>query len=151
MKYLYDDGGRSRSGYLGSAGDCVVRSIAIALEKPYQEVYDSLNDTRMNMRQTKRVRGSSARSGVSRPIYEKYLLAQGWKFTALMGIGTGCKFHLKDGELPMGRLICVVSKHLCAVIDGVLHDTYAETRNGTRCVYGYYSKVQTPAPKISGA
>lgn len=32
------------------------------------------------------------------------------------------------------------SKHLAAVVDGVLHDTYDCTREGTRCVYGYYVK-----------
>jgi hypothetical protein len=57
-----------------------------------------------------------------------------------MGIGTGCKVHLRDGELPMGRLIVKVSKHVVAVIDGVINDTHDPSRNGTRCVYGYYTK-----------
>jgi hypothetical protein len=56
-----------------------------------------------------------------------------------MGIGTGCKVHLNADELPKGRLICNVSKHYSAVVDGVLNDTYDSSRNGNRCVYGYWS------------
>ena len=60
-------------------------------------------------------------------------LRQQWAF------GTGCRVHLRDGELPMGRLIVTVSKHECAVINGVIHDTSDPSRGGTRCVYGFWS------------
>jgi hypothetical protein len=55
-----------------------------------------------------------------------------------MLIGQGCKVHLRSDELPSGRLIVRVSGHITSMIDGVLHDTYDCSRNGTRCVYGYY-------------
>jgi hypothetical protein len=42
-------------------------------------------------------------------------------------------------ELPQGALLVKVSKHLTAVIDGVIHDTHDCSRGGTRCVYGYFS------------
>ena len=58
-----------------------------------------------------------------------------------MGIGTGCTVHLADGELPMGTLIVSVSRHLVAVIDGVIQDTHDCSRGGTRCVYGYWRKA----------
>lgn len=32
------------------------------------------------------------------------------------------------------------TKHSVAVIDGVVHDTYDSTREGNRCVYGYFIK-----------
>jgi hypothetical protein len=64
----------------------------------------------------------------------------GFTFYATMGIGTGCTTHLDADELPPGRIIVALSKHYAAVIDGVLHDTYDCTRDGTRCVYGYWSK-----------
>jgi len=41
-----------------------------------------------------------------------------------MAIGSRCKVHLADGELPPGRLVVSVSKHYAAVIDGVIHDTH---------------------------
>lgn len=164
MKYVYDDGGRAAAGYKGDAGDCVTRAIAIALEKPYQEVYDDLNGLRASMRQTRRVRGSSSRTGVNRRIYDHYLKSHGWVWEPTMSIGSGCKVHLTDGELPIGRIIVRLSKHLAAVIDGVIHDTHDPQReahcvepdhgqplkasqwrneNGIcsiqrRCVYGYY-------------
>jgi len=57
-----------------------------------------------------------------------------------MGIGTGCKVHLKASELPSGAIIVSVSKHLTTVIDGVIHDTFDPSRGETRCVYGYFEK-----------
>jgi hypothetical protein len=57
-----------------------------------------------------------------------------------MKIGSGCQTHLREGELPMGRLIVKTSKHLVAVINGIIHDTADPSREGTRCVYGYWSK-----------
>jgi hypothetical protein len=143
MKIQYDDGGRAWAGWRGTAGDCVVRAIAIATGKPYQEVYDSLNALRCSMRQTKRVRGSSARNGTNRAIYERYLKALGWKFFPTMTIGSGCRVHLKSDELPGGRIICRVSRHLVSVIDGVIHDTHDCSRGGTRCVYGYYQEAKS--------
>jgi hypothetical protein len=40
MDFIYNDGGRVATGYKGRASDCVVRAIAIATQKPYQEVYE---------------------------------------------------------------------------------------------------------------
>ena len=48
--------------------------------------------------------------------------------------------HLTASDLPSGRLIVAVSRHLVAVIDGVIHDTHDPSRGGTRCVYGYFSR-----------
>ena len=55
-----------------------------------------------------------------------------------MGIGTGCTVHLNPNELPKGRIICRVTRHYVAVINGVINDTYDCSRDGTRCVYGYW-------------
>jgi hypothetical protein len=57
-----------------------------------------------------------------------------------MSIGSGCTMHVREDELPLvhDRLIVRVTKHLFAVIDGVIHDTSDPSRGGTRCVYGYY-------------
>lgn len=170
MKFEYDDGGRAAAGFKGHTGDCVCRSIAIATGKPYAEVYAALNGLRDSMRQTKRVRGSAARTGVNRAIYDRYLKSLGWEFVPCMRIGSGCKVHLDAAELPDGRIICRLSSHLCAVVDGVVHDTYNPNRDkwwsfepdkgqelkpgqgrnqngvwtvhdGRRCVYGYYRKM----------
>ena len=62
----------------------------------------------------------------------------GFVWTPTMQIGSGCTVHLRDGELPMGRLVVSLSGHYCAVLDGVVHDLYDPSRDGTRCVYGYW-------------
>ena len=140
MRFVFDDGGRAASGRRGTArGDCVCRAIAIASGEYYGTVYDALEAEAADMRQTKRVRGSHPSKGVFRCVFARYLLKRGWHWHPTMGIGTGCRVHLRDGELPTGNLIVAVSRHLVAVIDGVIHDTYDPSRDGTRCVYGYWS------------
>ncbi len=139
MELKINDGGREAAGFKGSTGDCVTRSIAIITGKPYAEVYAAINDASKGERRGSRKRGiSSARTGVYKATYKKYLASIGAVWTPTMSIGSGCKVHLKASELPAGRLLVAVSKHLTAVIDGVIHDTHDCSRNETRCVYGYY-------------
>jgi hypothetical protein len=142
MQWRKDDGGRASAGFKGSTGDCVTRAIAIATGQPYRAVYDELNERAKaaHARSRKKTKGkrSYARTGLERKVYEPYLLELGWEWVPTMKIGQGCTVHLRADELPSGRLVVAVSKHLCAVIDGVVHDTHDPSRDGTRCVYGYY-------------
>lgn len=155
MRYEFNDGGRAASGFKGFASDCVVRAVAIATGRPYQEVYDALSNGCKTQRVTK-TRKASARDGVNvrRKWFKDYMVSLGWKWTPTMGIGTGCTVHLQDGELPTGRLIVSVSKHYTTVIDGVIHDTHDPQRTTVwygpdgkvtrvlqRCVYGYWSST----------
>ncbi len=140
MDFVFHDGGRAAAGYKGRTGDCVTRSIAIATGKPYQEVYDALNGLAHTERTGKRKkRRSSSRTGVYRQTYQRYLESIGWRWTSTMSIGSGCQVHLRAAELPAGPLLVKVSRHLTAVIDGVLYDTHNCSRGGTRCVYGFFS------------
>lgn len=152
MRFEYDDGGREAAGFKGKTGDCVCRSIAIATGKPYKEVYDALNALGKAEKPRKRGR-SSARTGIQIPTIRKYMASIGWTWVPCMQIGQGCKVHLTDGELPMGRLVVSVSKHCTAVIDGVIHDTHDPQREihwmeggkptghiSRRCVYGYFKQ-----------
>jgi len=135
MNIVITDGGRQAAGFPRNSrkGDCVVRAIAIAAERPYGLVRDELNDRACRL--TDVVDGP-----VPREVYEPYLLELGWRWKPTMLIGSGCRVHLRAAELPMGRLIVRVSVHLVAVLDGVVHDLYDPTRNGGRCVYGYYHR-----------
>jgi hypothetical protein len=142
-KIIFNDGGRLEAGYKGKAGDCVIRSIAIATEKPYQEVYSEIFELQKKYQSTRRKksRGSaSPREGVHKEVYHPYLLKLGFEWVSCMQIGSGCKVHLKADELPSGVIIARVSKHLTTLIDGIIHDTFDCSRGGTRCVYGYYIK-----------
>lgn len=139
--FVKDDGGRADAGFKGTAGDCVTRAIAIATGKPYAEVYQELNQAGKSERAGKRKRGkSSARTGVYKTTIRKYMESIGWTWVPTMQIGQGCKTHLRGDELPGGRIVASVSKHLVAVIDGAIHDTFDCSRQGQRCVYGYYIK-----------
>ena len=146
MKFVNADGGRSKY-FNGSSGDCVCRAICNATGKDYKEVYDDLDKyikyhkEHSRRRKHKFSKNSSAGSGVPKTLSRKYLEELiGWKWHPLMTIGSGCKVHLKEDELPSVTLIVRVSRHLTCVKDGVLYDTYDCTRDNTRCVYGYYSK-----------
>jgi hypothetical protein len=124
--FQYNDGGRQDAGFKGIAKDCAVRAIAIATQLPYDKVYRELNH--------------NYSKGTPKHMSKAYLARLGWKWTPTMGIGTGCKVHVKAEELPNGRLVLQLTHHLAAMIDGVLHDTHDCSRNGTRCVYGYWSR-----------
>ena len=141
MEFVFHDGGRAAAGYKGTNGDCVTRSIAIVTGKPYQEVYDALNRLAQTERVGKRKRKrSNSRTGVFRTTCQCYLESLDWQWTSTMSIGSGCKVHLRASELPRGPLLVKVSRHLTAVIDGILYDTHNCSRSGTRCVYGYISQ-----------
>lgn len=129
MEFNYNDGGRSNY-FKGSASDCVCRAIAIALEKDYKETYD----------ECKKFLGYSPRDGVNKKDTKNLMKHFGFKWTSLMGIGTGCTIHLRSEELPKGRIVCKCSSHLVACIDGIVNDTHDSSRDGTRCVYGYWYK-----------
>lgn len=131
---MYSDGGRSQAGFLGHARDCVTRSIAIASGLPYKQVYDALAQG-----EKAAGRPRSARNGVFRKVYDPYLQDLGFIWTPTMFVGSGCQVHLTPDEIPDGRLVLSLSKHMTAVIDGIVHDTHDPSRNGTRCVYGYWS------------
>lgn len=154
MLYSYSDGGRKAAGFKGLAGDCSVRAIAIATEIDYRTVYDALaslkesflrkklktvrNVKRWAMYEKAYYKGLTPDTGTPKEVVHQYLTSLGWRWVPTMRIGSGCKVHLKSNELPAGRIVCSVSKHNVAVIDGVIYDNHDCSRSGTRCVYGYF-------------
>jgi len=129
MDFKFNDGGRGKYFAANGVRDCVVRAIAIAAQKDYKEVYDTLT----------RMFGYSPRNGVLKKDTRLAMEFFGGKWHPCMGVGTGCKVHLDKNDLPSGRIVCKLSKHVVAIIDGVVNDTYDPSRNGTRCVYGYWT------------
>jgi len=143
-----NDGGRQKAGFKGEAGDCVVRSIAIAAKLPYMQVYEDLrkaNESYAELRSDRLARrlsnkGSSPRNGNHRNVFHDYIIGLGFEWVPTMKVGAGCQVHLRPNELPDGILIVKVSKHLTAIVDRVIQDTHDPSRRGNRCVYGYYIK-----------
>lgn len=143
IRFIRNDGGRAASGYLGKAGDCVVRAIAIATRIQYHTIYSDLAIINLTMpktagRETAGIHSASHGIYTESVLFKRYMIDRNFTWVPTMGIGTGCLMHLHQEEVPKGRIIVRVSKHVAAVIDGVLYDTHDCSRGGTRCVYGYW-------------
>ena len=154
MNFKFNDGGREKSGYKGFAGDCVTRAITIVTGKTYSEVYDRMFIEIKKFAATKRSAaakraargggraGTTPRNGISKKVYHKYLIEEiGMLWIPTMLVGQGCKVHLMENELPSGKLIVQIARHLTTVIDGVINDTWDCSG---KCVYGYYSFPSIP-------
>lgn len=147
LEFCYNDAGRGRD---KKVGDCVARAISIASGLDYSEVWEALTFGNANQRMTKRTPKNAHRNAdtgvlVKRKWFRDYMNSLGFEWTPTMQVGSGCKVHLRKGELPDGRLVVSVSRHYVAVIDNVIYDIYDPSRNGNRCVYGFWklkSKVQ---------
>lgn len=131
MEWVYDDGGRRQYFKALDVSDCVVRSIAIATGNDYKIVYDDLK--KLNG-------GKSCRNGTPKNITRKYMSQLGWVWHPTMLIGQGCKTHLCSEDLPFGTLVVQVSGHVTCVKDHVIYDNHDCSRDGLRCVYGYWTK-----------
>lgn len=142
LDFQYNSGGRENYFKKERVGDCVCRAIAIANDMDYLEVYNMINEYAKQEHITKRKKKkSNARNGVFKGTEKKILETLGWKWVACMQIGKGCQVHLRANEIPMNKtIICQVSHHLTVVKNGVINDTYNCSREGNRCVYGYWVK-----------
>lgn len=141
MKFVYSTGQRELYFERARVGDCVCRAIVNATGMDYLEVYNGINAEAKREHESKRKRRrSSARNGVYTGTAKRYIeRTLGWRWVPCMTIGSGCQVHLDANELPeKGNFIINLSKHFTCVKDGVLYDTYDCSRNGTRCVYGYW-------------
>jgi len=114
--FVYNDGGRKIAGFKTN-GDPIIRAIAIAAQRPYQEVYD---------RKTQR------------GWLKDYMTELGFVWTQTIEDGGRCQIHLNADELPSGRLICNAYGRSVAVIDGVIHDVIDPSEDGKCCVFGYW-------------
>lgn len=149
----YNDGGRVQAGYKGDCGDCVVRALAIAMDRPYKEVYAEIAAVNATTRKTKNrsatVGRKTARSGIyakARP-FIRYMESHGWHWVSVRGFGDRDVPRFRRGNLPGGRIIVSLRKHYCAVINGVIHDTHDPSRKGTVVINGYWVRNSTtPLP-----
>jgi hypothetical protein len=145
-RWVRDDGGRDAAGLGREQRDCVVRAIAIETGKPYHEVHAELTaeilryvKTHRNritgwIKRSRGGRGFNPDYGCYDKVYAPYLGALGWRF--IFTEERGMRF--RAAELPSGRLIVRVHRHVAAVIDGVIHDTFNSAGAGRRPVSGYW-------------
>ena len=117
LDFQFNDGGRKFAGYKGFTGDCVCRATAIATGISYQTLYDELTirtkewRTNSNSRQAylAKPKNDSPRQGVPMKVLRTYLKDHGWTWVPKMFIGSGCKFHLRQGELPIDKNLRIQS------------------------------------------
>lgn len=166
MKFQYNDGGRmqaftdsrgdDRRGddrFLGNAGDCVTRALAIMTGRPYAELWDMV--AALNVKEGKR---KSANNGVrcSGSLFRSFMAQLGYTFVetteevpfnenGLRGVLRQNK-KLKDVTIPMGRVMVLITRHAVAFVDGVMNDTHVSTVGNNTC-YGYY--IPTPDAKTA--
>ena len=139
--WAYNDGGRVEAGFKGEARDCATRAVAIATGLSYREVFTRINElSKTDPYSSKRKGKSDASTGVHRITLDRLFAEIGWTWVATMRPGSGCKVHLLANELPDGNIVARCSRHYVAVIKGIVQDTHDPTREGTRCVYGYWHK-----------
>ena len=113
MEFVWHDGGRAASGYIGSAGDCVARAIAIATGAVYRDVYAELG----------RIAGESPRGGVTTDVWSDYLTQRGWQKSTRAAVDSS--------RLPSGVVLLKFesrcrrsSGHLSCLIDHTVYDTW---------------------------
>lgn len=134
LDFYQTDGGRADAGFTGKrVGDCVTRAIAICLDKPYGDVRKDLMQIQrewikksrsLAAKETKRTSGGSVRNGVFREVYTPYLEDHGYKRKGLQTIGSSFRAKPVKSDVPSGRVILKMRRHLAACIDWVLHDKY---------------------------
>jgi len=59
-------------------------------------------------------RKSNAETGVYLQTVKKYMVSIGWRWVPCVTIGSRCKVRLRKGDLPMGRLVVSINRHLTA-------------------------------------
>jgi hypothetical protein len=148
LKFRVNDGGRAGAGFRRlPTDDCVVRAIAIAARRPYRMVWDDLTAILNDRIRQAAVKDRfpdqwrTPRRGVWKEFYHDYVLGLGFEWVATSGPGSEPVRMLAD-DLPRGRLIVKLTKHVAAVINHTVHDTFDCRREGRQRVYGYYRRTK---------
>ena len=110
-------------------GDCVVRAICTALDKPYEEVYRELLELCLE----------TGYSIASRENYAKYLELQGWRKQKQPRKSNNKKYTGQE-FCKCFKGTCVAhlgGNHVVCIKDGKVHDTWDSTDG---CIGNYWTK-----------
>lgn len=96
-------------------GDCVIRGLAIILEKTWLEVYDELYLVGREMFDMMS----------SNEVWAEYLLRQGFERYAIPNTCPAC-YTIKEFcyDHPYGEYLLATGSHVVAVLDGEYYDTW---------------------------
>jgi hypothetical protein len=150
-RWILTDGGRKAAGYRGTTGDCVIRALTLAVYPEvvadpttetagtrYKTMYRALQERQRQWTGKATLGRDSVRNGVYTFVYREMLNDAKWRHTQINTMVPRPKIHLKREELPGGRLLVELNRHLVAVIDGTIYDQFDSSRDGARIVNGYW-------------
>jgi len=110
-------------------GDCVVRALAIADAKKWNDVYQELCAIGFELKNMPN----------SKQVYEEYLIRNGWKKQKMPKHSTGKRMKLEEfaNQNPKLTFVANVVKHLTIVETATLLDTWNCSR---KCIGNYFIK-----------
>ena len=111
--WIEDDGGRKAAGFEGRVGDCCVRSISLAMDKSYKEVWDFFME----------LSGVNPDEGVSDIHVCNYIADRGWK-RQYHGSGTQVINAIPKSGKAIIWCRFLDGLHAVTAIDGAIHDSW---------------------------
>ena len=139
-KFEFSDGGKKLSNRPLQKRDCAVRALAIATHTDYDVVYDTLAGAgRECNRGFHLQKWLPKQQGVFGYTVEKL------SFQAIRGESRMCiRQFIQDHQV--GRYILRVSRHVIALIDGVVMDTFQSRPD--KCVYTAFRLIDATQNKL---
>ena len=129
--FILTDAGRSTSRRPKQKNDCTVRAVATVLGLSYDEVYDQMAHAGRQCNRRFHLLDWLESRNHDEPGHfvckTRRISFPAIKGKERMNLAEFCK------QYPHGRYICRVAKHVFAVIDGVVYDTFENRCD--RCVY----------------
>lgn len=122
--FQYNDGGRHRAGFDSYVGDCVTRAISIIFDFKYLDAHEQVNILSRRFKD----KDSLVPNGISLSTTKKLM-----KHFNLIW----CQANDYSLIPKKGKYILNLPNHVCAVIDGVIHDTHDSRKKSNR-IYGYW-------------
>lgn len=114
-----------------STGDCVIRALAILFDKSWDEVYLMLSVYGFMMKDW----------GSANAVWERYLYDQSYKKGIVPDTCPDCYTIAKfceDCADYGGKFLAVTGRHVAAIIDGILYDSWDSSNEVV--IYYYWKK-----------
>lgn len=125
--YIFDTTSKKEQ----NSGDCVVRSISLAMGKTWQEVYSDLCT----------IGAKLYRMPNESQVFERYLKEQGWEKHPAPRVNGNHRVLAKDFAIST-KEICIAkvgAHHLSCIINNKIHDIW---NCGLKSVGNYWTKKQ---------